>query len=69
VENLRREGVEKGVYLVGDVMYDAVLLYLDLAEKKSEIMERLELKPKSYALVTVHRAENTDQPERLEGNF
>jgi len=46
-------------------MYDAVLLYLDLAEKKSQIMEQLGLKPKSYALATVHRAENTDQPERL----
>jgi UDP-N-acetylglucosamine 2-epimerase len=69
VENLRREGIEKGVYLVGDVMYDAVLLYLDLAEKKSEIMERLGLKPKSYALATVHRAENTDQPERLRSIF
>jgi UDP-GlcNAc3NAcA epimerase len=54
---------------VGDVMYDAVLLYLDLAEKKSEIMERLGLKPKSYALATVHRAENTDQPERLRSIF
>jgi UDP-N-acetylglucosamine 2-epimerase len=69
VENLRREGIEKGVYLVGDVMYDAVLLYLDLAEKKSEIMERLGLKPKSYALATVHRMENTDQPERLRAIF
>jgi UDP-N-acetylglucosamine 2-epimerase len=69
VENLRREGIEKGVYLVGDVMYDAVLLYLDLAEKKSEIMERLGLEPKSYALATVHRAENTDQPERLRAIF
>jgi len=65
VENLRREGIEKGVHLVGDVMYDAVLLYLDLAEKKSQIMEQLGLKPKSYALATVHRAENTDQLERL----
>jgi UDP-GlcNAc3NAcA epimerase len=69
VENLRREGIEKGVHLVGDVMYDAVLLYLDLAEKKSEIMERLGLEPKSYALATVHRAGNTDQPERLRAIF
>jgi UDP-N-acetylglucosamine 2-epimerase len=69
VENLRREGIEKGVHLVGDVMYDAVLLYLNLAEKKSEIMERLGLEPKSYAVVTVHRAENTDQPERLRAIF
>ena len=66
VENLQREGIRKGVHLVGDVMYDAVLLYLDLAEKKSRIMERLGLKPKSYALATVHRAENTDQPDRLQ---
>jgi len=43
-----------------------VLLYLDLAEKKSQIMERLGLNPKSYALATVHRAENTDHPERLQ---
>jgi len=69
VKNLRREGIEKGVYLVGDVMYDAVLLYLSLAEEKSHILEQLGLKPKSYALATVHRAENTDQPERLQAVF
>jgi len=69
VKNLRREGIEKGVYLVGDVMYDAVLLYLSLAEEKSYILEQLGLKPKSYALATVHRAENTDQPERLRAIF
>ena len=67
VENLRREGIEKGVHLVGDVMYDAVLLYLSLAEKKSNILERLNLEAKSYALATVHRAENTDKGGRLEG--
>jgi len=67
VENLRREGIEKGVHLVGDVMYDAVLLYLSLAEKKSNILERLNLEAKSYALATVHRAENTDESGRLEG--
>jgi len=69
VENLHREGIKNGVHFVGDVMYDAVLLYLDLAEKKSQIMEQLGLKPKSYALATVHRAENTDQPERLRAIF
>lgn len=69
VENLRREGIEKGVYLVGDVMYDAVLLYLGLAEEKSQILKQMGLKPKSYALATVHRAENTDQPERLRAIF
>jgi len=53
----------------GDVMYDAVLLYLGLAEEKSQILEQMGLKPKSYALATVHRAENTDQPERLRAIF
>jgi|Deesub1362A_J573_1020465.scaffolds.fasta_scaffold01134_3 UDP-N-acetylglucosamine 2-epimerase len=53
----------------GDVMYDAVLLYGKLAEQKSQILEKLGLKPKEYALATVHRAENTDEPERLKGIF
>lgn len=53
----------------GDVMYDAVLLYLDLAEKKFKILEQLDLRPKGYALATVHRAENTDDRERLKGIF
>ncbi|WP_376790596.1 non-hydrolyzing UDP-N-acetylglucosamine 2-epimerase [Thermoflexus sp.] len=65
VQNLAREGITKGVYLVGDVMYDAVQMYLAAAEDKSQILETLALKPKEYALATVHRAENTDDPERL----
>lgn len=54
---------------VGDVMYDAVLQYAELAEAKSGILERLELEPRGYALATVHRAENTDNPVRLKGIF
>lgn len=69
VENLEREGITKGVHLVGDVMYDSVLYNVQLAEKRSEILERLHLQPKGYALATVHRAENTDHPERLRSIF
>jgi len=69
VENLQREGITQGVYLVGDVMYDAVLQYQALAERRSCILERLGLKPKDYALATVHRAENADNPRRLRGIF
>ena len=65
VQNLKHEGITKGVYWVGDVMYDSVLHNIKLAEKKSHILERLNLKPKSYALATVHRAENTDEPKKL----
>jgi UDP-N-acetylglucosamine 2-epimerase len=67
--NLNREGITKGVHLVGDVMYDSVLYNVQLAEKRSKILKRLHLQPKGYALATVHRAENTDDPERLRSIF
>lgn len=65
VQNLAREGITAGVKLVGDVMYDALLHNIRIAEETSTILERLRLQPKSYFLVTVHRAENTDDIERL----
>jgi UDP-N-acetylglucosamine 2-epimerase len=67
VENLRQEGVNDGVHLVGDVMYDALLDGVEIAKRASTILKRLDLKPHGFILATVHRAENTDQPERLEG--
>jgi len=67
VNNLKSEGVEKGVLNVGDVMYDASLFYRDMAREKSNVLKELALKPKAYALVTCHRAENTDDPVRLAG--
>ncbi len=45
---------------VGDVMYDALSIDLNLAEKKSDILRKLNIEPKSYMLATIHRAENTD---------
>ena len=54
---------------VGDVMYDAVLRYFKLAEQKSQILAKLELEEKGFALCTIHRAENTDYPERLTAIF
>lgn len=50
---------------VGDIMYDALLISLEIAEEKSKILEELKLKPKGYYLATVHRAENTDNTENL----
>lgn len=65
VENLAREGITRGVHNVGDVMYDSVLFYAALAAKGSTILSRLSVPPKSYALATIHRAENTDERSRL----
>lgn len=70
VDNLRHEGIpEECVHFVGDVMYDAALFYGAKAEARSLILERLGLQPKDYVLATVHRAENTDDPERLRAIF
>lgn len=65
VANLAAEGVREGVYHVGDVMYDATLFATSRAEKASKILSDLKLQPKTYSIATVHRAENTDDPEQL----
>lgn len=76
VQNLLKEGIRNGkrkiVKNIGDVMYDSILYYSKIAEKKSSILEYLGLyNPQSairipqYYLVTLHRAENTDDPKRL----
>lgn len=66
VTNLAREGVESDkVMNVGDVMFDAALFYGAKADEESQILEKLGLAGEAYILATVHRAENTDAPERL----
>jgi UDP-GlcNAc3NAcA epimerase len=70
VENLAREGIAGNkVIEVGDVMYDAALFYGERATSSSRILERLGVSPGGYVLSTVHRAENTDDPERLRAIF
>ena len=64
VKNLKNEGIVKGVYLVGDVMYDAFLDSQKLLNKR-KILSMLKLKPKEYLLLTIHRQENTDNLENL----
>jgi len=65
-KNLEREGITENVYIVGNTIVDAVLQNAEIAEKKSDVLERFNLKPKEYILVTAHRAENTDSRENLE---
>ena len=64
-ELLEREGITKGVHVVGDVMADVFKRSLVKAEENSTVLARLNLQPKSYILVTVHRAANTDNLENL----
>lgn len=66
VRQLAAEGIANSVRWVGDVMLDALIQYLPMARQRSCILERVDLRPGRYALVTVHRAANTDNPHRLE---
>ncbi|MEM1540395.1 MAG: UDP-N-acetylglucosamine 2-epimerase (non-hydrolyzing) [Candidatus Bathyarchaeia archaeon] len=64
-KNLLEEGIaRKKIHQTGDTMYDVLLQQLPKAEKTS-ILEQLDLKPKSYALLTTHRPENVDNPRNL----
>lgn len=65
VENLRNEGMTRGVHLTGDVMYDATLQYASEAAVRRPLSDLTAFGEKGYYLATVHRAENTDDPERL----
>jgi UDP-GlcNAc3NAcA epimerase len=69
VENLKNEGICDGVEKVGDVMLDAYFANKSLAANTSRILEELNLTAKHYALATVHRQENTDDPKHLSSIF
>jgi len=69
VENLRREGIAgPQVRQVGDVMYDAALLF-GASARDRPLLTNLGLCEQGYILATVHRAENTDDPARLAAIF
>ncbi len=65
VENLKKEGITKGVYLTGDMMYELALKMSRISSKKSNVLKRLELKKKGYILATIHRESNTDIKQNL----
>jgi UDP-GlcNAc3NAcA epimerase len=59
VENLRNENLSARSQFTGDVMFDAVRYNSQLASKQSRIVETLQLEPERFAVVTLHRADNT----------
>ena len=68
-KQLASEGIKRGVYVTGDVMYDATLRYAPIASRVSSYPALLNLEEGEYFLCTVHRAENTDDGERLREIF
>ncbi|HET8863409.1 MAG TPA: UDP-N-acetylglucosamine 2-epimerase (non-hydrolyzing) [Solirubrobacterales bacterium] len=65
VEHLRREGLGEGARLVGDVMADVAERFGPIAECRSDVLDRLGLRPAGYLLATAHRAGNVDDPAAL----
>lgn len=62
-ENLAREGITQGIHRVGDVMYDATLRFLQ-PDRIEELRAQWGL-PNNYAVLTLHREENTNQLDHL----
>lgn len=59
-------GAQQQIVNVGDVMYDAVQYYSDVVQERIHL-NTWGLRHREYVLCTLHRQENTDNPERLEG--
>jgi UDP-N-acetylglucosamine 2-epimerase (non-hydrolysing) len=67
VENLRNEGIGNDrVFFAGNVMIDTLLACRDRAERSS-ILQSMELPDGDYAVVTLHRPSNVDDPRSLAG--
>jgi UDP-GlcNAc3NAcA epimerase len=64
VDNLRLEGIVRGVHDIGDVMYDATL-FAAAAARRSPVLNRLGIMERPFAVATVHRAESTEDGETL----
>jgi len=65
MELLQAEGLGQRSRYTGDLMHDAVLRNRGLALERPSVAAALGIDPKRYGVVTVHRAENTDDPQRL----
>ena len=76
IENLEREGFKTGssspytsdcpgVFHCGDIMFDNLIHFSEMAGRKTDILQNLNLKEKEFVLCTIHRDNNTDSHERM----
>jgi len=76
IKNLEHEGFvtgtagpytadHPGVFHCGDIMFDNLVYFAEIAGQKTEIMQNLNLRENDFVLCTIHRDNNTDSPERL----
>jgi UDP-GlcNAc3NAcA epimerase len=76
IRNLEREGFKvgtsapftsdhPGVFHCGDIMFDNLVYFSEIAGQQTNIMQTLNLKENEFVLCTIHRDNNTDSPDRL----
>ncbi len=69
VENLKKEGFDHfptQLVRTGDIMYDAALYYANQTGSQQDALSKYRLQANNYVLGTIHRAENTDDTNRLQ---
>jgi UDP-GlcNAc3NAcA epimerase len=69
VDNLAREGILDGVEKVGDVMFDVFHRFRNIAAEQSNALPSIGVERGEYALVTLHRPYNVDDPRRMQALF
>ena len=80
MSNLKKEGFNPdnkapfssdrpGIFHCGDIMFDNLVHFSQVAEEKTSILKDLNLDGKKFILCTIHRDNNTDIPERLNAIF
>jgi UDP-N-acetylglucosamine 2-epimerase (non-hydrolysing) len=68
-ENLLREGIERQrIFVIGNPIFEVLQAYADRIEA-CNVLDCQGLKAGEYFLVTIHRAENVDDPDRLHRLF
>lgn len=68
-ELLTKEGLADRAVFSGDVMFDSILYYKGIAQKKRKLETIIDINPGEYYLATVHRQENTDDIKNLQSIF
>ncbi len=64
--NLEKEGVKKDVYVVGNLMQEVLMNYLDAAKKlQTSLFTKYDIKRGEYIFATIHRQSNTDKKVML----
>jgi UDP-N-acetylglucosamine 2-epimerase len=62
-KQLAREGITRGVRIVGDLMVDLAMQAAARIPERPPILDRFGVQPRAYCVTTIHRAANTDDPK------